>query len=59
MCENEKVMITGLGRFEMKTVKEKEISFGGNSSIVPEHKRMKFYPSRMLSGVIEGMGREE
>ncbi len=59
MSENEKVMFTGLGRFEMKTVKEKKMPFGGNSSIAPEHRRMKFYPSRLLSGTIENMRREE
>ncbi len=61
MCGNEKVMITGLGRFEMKTVKERKARMpsGGDAIIIPEHRRMKFYPSRMLSGTIENMRREE
>ena len=59
MSENEKVMINGFGRFEMITVKEKKMSFRGDDSIVPDHRKMKFYPSRFLSGVIEEMRREE
>lgn len=59
MSENEKVMINGFGRFEMITVKEKKMPFRGDDSIVPEHRKMKFYPSRLLGGVIEEMRREE
>ena len=59
MCENEKVMINGFGRFEMITVKEKKMPFRSNNSIVPEHRKMKFYPSRLLGNVIKEMRREE
>lgn len=59
MCEDEKVMINGFGRFEMKMVKEKKMPFRGDDSIVPEHRKMKFYPSRLLGNVIEKMRREE
>ena len=31
MCENERVMINGFGRFEMITVKEKKMPFRGNN----------------------------
>ncbi len=50
MSENEKVMITGLGTFEMKTVKERKarMPLGGDDIIIPEHRKMKFYPSRLL-----------
>lgn len=59
MCEDEKVMINGFGRFEMKMVKEKKMPFRGDDSIVSEHRKMKFYPSRLLGNVIEEMRREE
>lgn len=59
MCEDEKVMINGFGRFEMKMVKEKKMPFQGDDFIVPEHEKMKFYPSRLLGNVIEEMRREE
>ncbi len=61
MSENEKVMFTGLGRFEMKTAKERKsrMPLGGEYFVMPEHRRMKFYPSRLLGGRIEEMGREE
>ncbi len=61
MSENEKVMFTGLGRFEMKTVKERKarMPLGGDDIIIPEHRKMKFYPSRLLSGTIKNMREEE
>lgn len=59
MSENEKVMINGFGRFEMITVKEKKMPFRGDDSIAPEHKKMKFYPSRLLSNVIKKMRDEK
>lgn len=57
LCENEKVIINGFGRFEMKMVKEKKMPFRGDDSVVPEH--MKFYPNRLLGNVIEERRRGE
>ena len=61
MSENEKVMIKGFGRFEVKTYKERICNspIGGGSCIVPEHKKMRFYASELLGGKIEEMRREE
>ena len=61
MSENEKVMFSGLGRFEMKTYKEKVCRNpqGGDNCIVPEHKKMRFYASETLADKIEEMRREE
>ena len=49
MSENEKVMFSGFGRFEMKTAKERKgrVPLSGEECIVPEHKKMKFY-ARLL-----------
>lgn len=60
MCENEKVMFNNFGRFEMKTLGERmgRLPLGGEC-IIPEHKKMKFYPSRILSKKIEDMQRED
>ena len=47
MSENEKVMIVGFGRFEMKTHKERKgrVPLRGTECIIPEHRKMKFYAS--------------
>ena len=59
MSEHEKVMFNNFGRFEMKTLEGRKgrLPLGGEC-IIPEHKKMKFYPSRALSQKIEEM-REE
>lgn len=55
MSEDEKVMIVGFGRFEMKTYKEKVCRNpqGGGNCTVPEHKKMRFYASEMLADKIK------
>ena len=60
LSEGEKVMFNNFGRFEMKTLEGRKgrLPFGGEC-IIPEHKKMKFYPSRELSKKIEEMQREE
>lgn len=49
--EDERVMFTGFGRFEMKTAKEKKFVSPKNKEeyIIPEHKRIKFYVSEVLA----------
>lgn len=61
MAEDEKVMIKGFGRFEMKTYKERigKVPLSGAECIIPEHKKMRFYASDLLGGRIEEMRREE
>lgn len=61
MAEDEKVMIKGFGRFEMKTYKERigKVPLSGAECIIPEHKKMRFYASNLLGGRIEEMRREE
>lgn len=61
MSENEKVMFSGLGRFEMKTTKERKgrVPLSGEECIVPEHKKMRFYASEILADKIEEMRRKE
>ena len=61
MSEGEKVMIKGVGRFEMKTYKERICNspIGGGNCIIPEHKKMRFTPSELLGGRIEEMRRDE
>lgn len=61
MAEGEKVMLSGLGRFEMKTAKERmgKVPLSGEDCFVPEHKKMKFYASETLTDKIEDMGRED
>ena len=56
ICENEKV----IGRFEMKTLGSRKgrLPLGGEC-IIPEHKKMKFYPSKTLSKKIEEMQSED
>lgn len=54
MSEGERVMFNNFGRFEMKTLESRKgrLPLGGEC-IIPEHKKMKFYPSRKLSKKIE------
>lgn len=60
MCENEKVMFSGFGRFEMKTLESRIGRLPlGEECIIPEHKKIKFYPSRSLSKIMEEMQRED
>ncbi len=55
MAEDEKVMIKGFGRFEMKTYKERKgrVPLSGEECIIPEHKKMRFYASEMLADKIK------
>lgn len=55
MDEDEKVMIKGFGRFEMKTYKEKicRRPLSGEICTIPEHKKMRFYASETLTDKIE------
>ena len=55
MSKDEKVMIVGFGRFEMKTAKERKgrVPLSGEECIVPEHKKMKFYASDTLADKID------
>lgn len=57
MAEGEKVMIKGFGRFEMRTCKERicRSPIGGGNCIIPEHKKVRFTPSELLSGRIGEM----
>ena len=61
MGENEKVMFVGFGRFEMRTFKEKKCRNpqNGIECVVPEHKKLRFYPSELLTDRIEEMKRED
>lgn len=63
MAEDEKVMIKGFGRYEMKTYKERICSsrspIGGGNCIIPEHKKMRFYASDLIGDRIKEMRREE
>ncbi len=61
MSENEKVMIKGFGRFEMKTYKEKicKSPITGENCMIPEHKKMRFYASETLPGRIKELQEEE
>lgn len=45
------VKFTGFGRFEVKTAKERigRNPQNGNSCIIPEHKKVKFYASEGLA----------
>ena len=60
MSENEKVMIVGFGRFEMKTTKERigKVPLSGAECIVPEHRRMKFHASETLTDKIEELQKD-
>ena len=61
MAEDEKVMIKGFGRFEMKTYKERigKVPLSGTECIIPEHRKLRFYASELLGGKIEEMRGEE
>lgn len=61
MSENEKVMFSGFGRFEMKTTKERRgrVPLSGAECVIPEHRVMKFYASETLTDKIGEMRREE
>ena len=60
MSEGEKVMFNNFGRFEMKTLESRKSRLPlGGECFIPEHKKMKFYPSRTLSKKIEEMQRED
>ena len=55
MAEGEKVLLVGLGKFEMKTTSERKgkVPLSGAECVIPEHKNMKFYVSRSLNDRIE------
>ncbi|EOS77369.1 MAG: HU family DNA-binding protein [Lachnospiraceae bacterium] len=55
MVEEEKVMIKGFGRFEMKTYKERRgrVPLSGEECTIPEHKKMRFYASETLADRIK------
>ena len=61
MSEDEKVVFTGFGRFEMKTLKERKgrNPLGGAECIVPEHRKMKFHASEVLIDKIDAMNEED
>ncbi len=61
MGENEKVMFSGFGRFEMKTTKERRgrVPLSGAECVIPEHRMMKFHASETLTDKIDEMRREE
>lgn len=58
MSEDQKVVFTGVGKFEMKTFKERKgrIPIGGAECFVPEHRKMKFRASERLIDKIENRG---
>lgn len=55
MAEGEKVLLVGLGKFEMKTTSERKgkVPLSGAECVIPEHKNMKFYVSKSLNDRIE------
>lgn len=57
MAEDEKVMIKGFGRFEMKTYKERNgrVPLSGEECIIPEHKKMRFYASETIADRVKEM----
>ena len=61
MAEGEKVLLVGLGRFEMKTTKERKgrVPLSGADCVIPEHRTMKFHASETLTDKIDEIGREE
>ena len=61
MAEGEKVLLVGLGRFEMKTIKERRgrVPLSGAECVIPEHRMMKFHASETLTDKIDEIGREE
>ena len=61
MAEGEKVLLVGLGRFEMKTTKERRgrVPLSGAECVIPEHRVVKFHASETLTDKIDEIGREE
>ena len=61
MAEGEKVLLVGLGRFEMKTIKGRRgrVPLSGAECVIPEHRVMKFHASETLTDKIDEIGREE
>ena len=55
LSEGKKINFYRIGHFELKTVKEREARNPktGEPCIVPEHKKVKFYPSETLTENIE------
>lgn len=55
MNEDRKVVFTGIGKFEMKTFKERKgrIPIGGAECFGPAHRKMKFRASDRLVDKIE------
>ena len=55
LAEGKKVNFYGIGHFELKTVKERMARNlkTGETCIVPEHKKVKFYSSETLADRIE------
>lgn len=60
MSNDEKVMISEFGRFEMRIVKERKgrMPLGGDGCIVPEHRKMKFFVSREVAKRMRKIGGE-
>lgn len=60
MAEGEKVLLVGLGRFEMKTTKERRgrVPLSGAECVIPEHRVMKFHASETLTDKIDEIGRK-
>ena len=56
MSEGETVNFQGLGNFKIKTVKERKGARNpktGEECIIPEHQRVIFHPSELLTDKIE------
>ena len=56
LSKDERVMFTGFGRFEMRTVKEKKGRnlHTGETCIIPEHECVRFCASDLLYDGIKG-----
>lgn len=61
MVEGEKVLLVGLGKFEMKTTSERKgkVPLSGAECVIPEHRNMKFYASEKLTDKIDNMKEKE
>lgn len=53
LSEGEKIMISGFGRFEVRTMKEKVGNLKGKSCIIPEHEYVGFHASNLLMDRIQ------
>lgn len=55
LAEGKKVNFYGIGHFELKTVNEREVRNPktGEKFIMPEHQRVKFQPSDLLTDKIK------